>query len=37
LFIVLNTGYNTNDVLDPRDTRWIQNTGVVKLTYLKSF
>lgn len=37
LFIVLNTGYNTNDVLDPRDTRWIQNTGVVKLTYLKAF
>jgi hypothetical protein len=37
LFLVLNTGYQTGDLLDPRDTRWLQRTGVVKLTYLKSF
>jgi hypothetical protein len=37
LFIVLNTGYQTGDLLDPRDTRWLQRTGVVKLTYLKAF
>ena len=37
LFLVFNTGYQTGDLLDPRDTRWLQRTGVVKLTYLKSF
>ncbi len=37
LFIVLNTGYQMGDLLDPRETRWLQRTGVVKLTYLKAF
>ena len=37
LFVVLNTGYLTGDLLDPRETRWLQRTGVVKLTYLKAF
>ena len=37
LFLVFNTGYQTGDLLDSRDTRWLQRTGVVKLTYLKSF
>ncbi len=39
LFVVLNTGYQTGDLLacDPRETRWLQRTGVVKLTYLKAF
>lgn len=37
LFLVFNTGYLTGDVMDPRETRWLRRTGVVKLTYLKSF
>jgi hypothetical protein len=37
LFVVLNTGYQTGDLLDPRDPRWLQRAGVVKLTYLKAF
>lgn len=37
LFLVLDTGYFTGDLLDPRDTRWRRRTGVVKLTYLKAF
>ena len=37
LFIVLDTGYLTGDLLDPRDPRWLRRTGVVKLTYLKAF
>jgi hypothetical protein len=37
LFVVFNTGYQTGVLLDPRDTRWLQRTGVVKLTYLKAF
>ena len=37
LFLVLNTGYQTGDLLDPRETRWLQRAGVVKLTYLKAF
>ena len=36
LFLVLDTGYLTGDLLEPRD-RWVQRTGVVKLTYLKAF
>jgi hypothetical protein len=34
LFVVLDTGYNAGDLLDPRNTRWERRTGVVKLTYL---
>jgi hypothetical protein len=34
LFLVLDTGYFTGDLLDPRDTRWRRRTGIVKLTYL---
>jgi hypothetical protein len=37
LFLVLDTGYFTGDLLDPRDTRWRRRTGIVKLTYLKAF
>ena len=37
LFLVLDTGYRTGDLLDPRETRWARRTGVVKLTYLLAF
>ncbi len=37
LFVVLDTGYLTGDLLDPRTERWNRRTGVVKLTYLKAF
>ncbi len=37
LFLVLDTGYFTGDLLDPRDTRWRKRTGIVKVTYLKAF
>jgi len=37
LFLVLDTGYLTGDLLDPFETRWARRTGVVKLTYLKAF
>ena len=34
LFLVFDTGYLTEDPLDPRESRWLQRTGVVKLTYV---
>ncbi len=37
LFLVLDTGYLTGDLLDPRESRWRKRTGIVKLTYLKAF
>ncbi len=37
LFLVLDTGYQTGDRLDPRASRWARRTGVVKLTYLLAF
>jgi len=37
LFLVLDSGYFTGDLLDPRETRWRKRTGVVKLTYMKAF
>ena len=37
LFLVLNTGYQTGDLLDPRHPRWLRRAAVVKLTYLKAF
>lgn len=37
LFIVLDTGYFLGDLFDPRDSRWENRAGVVKLTYLKAF
>ena len=37
LFLVIDTGYLTGDLLDPRDPRWLRRTGVVKVTYLKAF
>ncbi|HCW78649.1 MAG TPA: hypothetical protein DG084_05985, partial [Gemmatimonadetes bacterium] len=37
LFIVLDTGYLTDALNDPRDTRWLRKTGVVKLTYVRAF
>ena len=37
LFVVLDTGYRVGELLDPRDTRWVRRTGVVKVTYLKAF
>lgn len=37
LFVVIDTGYLTGPLQDPRDPRWLRRTGVVKLTYLKAF
>ena len=37
LFLVLNTGYFRGDLMDPRDERWVNRAGVMKLTYLKAF
>ncbi len=37
LFVVVNTGYFAGDLPDPRDERWVNRAGVVKLTYLKAF
>ncbi len=37
LFLVLDTGYLTGDLLDPRASRWERRTGVVKVTFLKAF
>ena len=37
LFVVLDTGYLTGALSDPRDPRWTRRTGVVKLTYLRAF
>ena len=37
LFVVLDTGYLTGPLTDPRDPRWLRRTGVVKLTYLMAF
>jgi len=37
LFLVLNTGYFRGDLLHPRDERWVNRAGVIKLTYLKAF
>ena len=37
LFLVLNTGYFQGDLLNPRDERWVNRAGVIKLTYLKAF
>jgi hypothetical protein len=37
LFVVFNTGYFTGDLLEPHEDRWVNRTGVVKLTYLKAF
>lgn len=37
LFVVLDTGYLTGPLARPRDPRWLRRTGIVKLTYLKSF
>ncbi len=36
LFVVLDTGYQTGDLTDPRGSRWTRRAGVVKLTYLKA-
>ena len=37
LFLVLDTGYLTDDGLDPRIERWTRRTAVAKLTWLKAF
>jgi hypothetical protein len=37
LFVVVNTGYFAGDLTDPRDERWVNRAGVVKLTYLRAF
>ena len=37
LFVVIDTGYLTGDLFDPREPRWQRRTGVVKLTYLMAF
>lgn len=35
--LVLNSGYFAGELRDPRDERWLNRAGVVKLTYLKAF
>ena len=37
LFLVLDTGYLTDDTLDPRFDPWTRRTAVAKLTWLKAF
>ena len=37
LFLVFDSGYLTQDLLDPRESRWLRRTGVVKLTYMLAF
>ena len=37
LFLVLSSGYFQGDLTDPREERWVNRAGVVKLTYLKAF
>ena len=37
LFLVLDTGYLTDRDLDPRLERWTRRTGVMKLTWLRTF
>ena len=37
LFLVFDTGYRTGFLEDPRESRWVNRTGVVKLTYLRAF
>jgi len=37
LFVVFDTGFLTGPLDDPRDSRWMRRTGVVKLTYLRAF
>jgi hypothetical protein len=37
LFVVLNTRYFPGDLGSPRDERWLNRAGVIKLTYLKAF
>lgn len=37
LFLVLDTGYFTGELMDPRDPRFLRRTGVAKLTYMKAF
>ena len=37
LFVVIDTGYLTGALLDPKAPRWLRRTGVVKVTYLKAF
>ena len=37
LFLVLDTGYITDDNLDPRFDPWTRRTAVAKLTWLKAF
>ena len=37
LFLVLDTGYITDDTLDPRFDPWTRRTAVAKLTWLKAF
>jgi hypothetical protein len=37
LFVVFNTGYFAGDLMDPREERWVNRAGVIKLTYLKAF
>jgi hypothetical protein len=37
LFVVVNTGYFAGELPDPRDERWVNRAGVIKLSYLKAF
>ena len=37
LFLVLDTGYITDNTLDPRLDPWTRRTAVAKLTWLKAF
>ena len=37
LFLVFDSGYLTQDLLDPRESRWLRPTGVAKLTFMLAF
>jgi len=37
LFIVLDAGYRTGDLLEPFESRWRRRTGAVKLTCFRAF
>ena len=37
LFVVVDTGYLTDGLPDPRETRWTRRAAVLKLTWLRTF
>jgi hypothetical protein len=37
MFVVFDTGYDASDDFDPRASRWVRRTGVVKLAWQQAF